>query len=80
MATNKNDRLLVEALVGLARGMGKKTVAEHVGDETTVTLLRELGVDYGQGYHLGRPMPAAELCANAFDGSPAATPLPQHAH
>ncbi len=35
--------------------MGKKTIAEHVGDEETVRLLTGLGVDYGQGYHLGPP-------------------------
>ena len=34
---------------------GQKTIAEHVGDEQTVHLLANLGVDYGQGFHLGRP-------------------------
>ena len=40
--------------------MGKRTVAEQAGDEETVTLLRELGVDQAQGYHLGRPAPLAD--------------------
>jgi EAL domain-containing protein (putative c-di-GMP-specific phosphodiesterase class I) len=35
--------------------MGKKTVAEFVEDEATLKKLRELGVDYAQGYHIGRP-------------------------
>jgi diguanylate cyclase (GGDEF)-like protein/PAS domain S-box-containing protein len=51
------DRLVVEAIVGIARGLGMQTVAESVGDAATVVLLRRLGVDYGQGFHLGRPGP-----------------------
>jgi EAL domain-containing protein (putative c-di-GMP-specific phosphodiesterase class I) len=50
-----NDQLVVKALVGVARGMGKQTVAEFVGDRATVELLRECGVDHGQGFALGRP-------------------------
>ncbi len=61
MTHNNNDRLLVEALVILAQGMGKKTVAEFVGDDQTIALLRQLGVDYAQGYHLGRPTPPDQL-------------------
>ena len=34
-----------------------KTIAEFVEDAGTVSLLRELGVDYSQGYHHGRPVP-----------------------
>ena len=47
------DQLLVQAVVDIARGLGTQTVAEFVGDDATVDLLRQLGVDYGQGYHLG---------------------------
>ncbi len=49
------DQLLVQAVVDIARGLGTQTVAEFVGDDATVELLRQLGVDYGQGYHLGCP-------------------------
>jgi diguanylate cyclase (GGDEF)-like protein/PAS domain S-box-containing protein len=51
------DRLVIGAVVELARGMGKRTIAEFVGDEKTLLTLRELGVDYAQGFHLGRPAP-----------------------
>jgi diguanylate cyclase (GGDEF)-like protein/PAS domain S-box-containing protein len=61
LVTSASDRLLVSALVTVARGLGTLTVAEFVGDEETVELLRELGVDYGQGFHLGRPAPVAEV-------------------
>jgi diguanylate cyclase (GGDEF)-like protein/PAS domain S-box-containing protein len=55
------DRLVIKAIVEVARGLGKSTIAEFVGDEGTVRLLAELGVDYGQGYYIGRPTPAHEL-------------------
>ncbi|MGH2917381.1 MAG: putative bifunctional diguanylate cyclase/phosphodiesterase [Solirubrobacteraceae bacterium] len=54
-ASNRTDRLLITAVVNIARGLGKQTIAEFVRDEETVTALRELGVDWGQGHHLGRP-------------------------
>lgn len=49
------DEHVVKAMVEVARGMGKQTVAEFVEDEETLRLLREYGVDYAQGYHIGRP-------------------------
>ena len=55
------DQLLVQAVVDIARGLGTQTVAEFVGDDATVELLRQLGVDYGQGYHLGCPAPVETL-------------------
>ncbi|MCK7472178.1 MAG: EAL domain-containing protein, partial [Desulfomicrobium escambiense] len=55
LSANPVNRLVVEAIVGIARGMGKKTVAEFVSDEETIRLLRESGVDYAQGYHIGAP-------------------------
>lgn len=58
------DQHLVRAMSELARGLNKRTVAEFVQDEETVRLLRELGVDYGQGYYPGRPAPVAELLAD----------------
>jgi EAL domain-containing protein (putative c-di-GMP-specific phosphodiesterase class I) len=52
------DQLVVPALAGVVRGMGRQTIAEFVGDNRTMTMLREYGVDYAQGFHVGRPMPA----------------------
>jgi EAL domain-containing protein (putative c-di-GMP-specific phosphodiesterase class I) len=43
--------------VDIARGLGPETIAEFVEDEPTLALLHELGVDHGQGFHLGRPEP-----------------------
>jgi EAL domain-containing protein (putative c-di-GMP-specific phosphodiesterase class I) len=54
-----HDQLVVRALVGLVREMGQRTIAEFVGDRETLELLREYGVDYAQGFEIGRPVPAA---------------------
>ncbi len=62
--TNQTDQLLIRAAVDIARGLGKKTIAEYVGDDETVELLRELGVDYAQGFHIGRPAPLVQRLAH----------------
>jgi diguanylate cyclase (GGDEF)-like protein/PAS domain S-box-containing protein len=51
------DQQLVQAIVGVARALGKKTIAEFVNDAETVDLLRAYGVDFAQGFHIGRPAP-----------------------
>jgi diguanylate cyclase (GGDEF)-like protein len=61
---NDADQLTVKAIVQIARGLGKRTIAEFVEDEATRTLLQEYGVDMAQGYHLGRPVDSAELSAS----------------
>jgi EAL domain-containing protein (putative c-di-GMP-specific phosphodiesterase class I) len=55
LPTSRKDQLLVQALAGLAKGMGKQTIAEYVGDEQTLELLRAYGIDYAQGFEVGRP-------------------------
>lgn len=61
VALSPMDQLVVEAIVGIAKGMGKKTIAEFVADVETVCLLERIGVDYAQGYHIGRPGPLGEI-------------------
>jgi len=63
MSQNDADQLVVKAIVEIARGLGKRTIAEFVEDEDTTRLLREYGVDMAQGYHLGRPADVAETLA-----------------
>jgi diguanylate cyclase (GGDEF)-like protein/PAS domain S-box-containing protein len=58
---SRTDELVIEAIVGMARGLGKRTVAEFVGDDETIAMLAALGVDFAQGYHVGRPFPTALL-------------------
>jgi diguanylate cyclase (GGDEF)-like protein/PAS domain S-box-containing protein len=60
---NPTDQLVVEAIVGIARGMGKKTVAEFVTDQAMTDRLRRSGIDYAQGFHIGMPRPIVETFA-----------------
>lgn len=58
---NATDRLILSSIVSIAKGMGKKTVAEFVTASKVLELVREFGVDYAQGYAVGRPKPLEEL-------------------
>jgi len=54
---NQDDVVFVKALNDAVRGFGKYTIAEFVEDEATLAILRDIGVDYAQGYLIGRPAP-----------------------
>jgi PAS domain S-box-containing protein len=58
LATNPDNIHVVKAIVSLARAFGLQTIAEGVEDEQALTLLRAEGVDFAQGFHLGRPGPS----------------------
>ena len=49
------DRTIVRSIAQIAQETGKQTIAEHVENSATLDLLRELGVDYAQGFYIGRP-------------------------
>jgi len=49
-------RAFLHAMVTLCRGLGTKTIAEHVETEGQANLLRELGADYAQGFFFGHPL------------------------
>lgn len=55
--TDPIDLTFVRSINEIGHTMGKLTVAEFVEDGETLETLRELGVDYAQGYHIGRPTP-----------------------
>jgi diguanylate cyclase (GGDEF)-like protein/PAS domain S-box-containing protein len=58
---SRTDELVIETIVAMAHGLGKHTIAEFVGDDETIEMLAGLGVDFGQGDHIGVPFPVAEL-------------------
>ncbi len=64
LVSSEEDRRVVQSIVTLADQFNLLAVAEGVEDEATLAALRELGAQYAQGYHLGRPAPAVPL-ANA---------------
>lgn len=50
-----NARVVVETIVSFAKRMGVQTVAEFVHSESIHRIVKELGVDYSQGFYLGKP-------------------------
>jgi EAL domain-containing protein (putative c-di-GMP-specific phosphodiesterase class I) len=63
LLTNEGSKRVVRAVVDLAHGFGQRTIAEGVENEETRDALAAMGVDYGQGYLFGRPVPAADALA-----------------
>ncbi|MFK7885973.1 MAG: putative bifunctional diguanylate cyclase/phosphodiesterase [Gammaproteobacteria bacterium] len=63
MAHDPIDRALVGSINDIAHAMNKLTVAEYVEDQDAVKRLREMGVDYAQGFYLAEPRPMAEFFA-----------------
>jgi len=55
------NQLVVQSVVDIARGLGKRTIAEFVGDQETQDLLKGYGVDYVQGFHVARPRPLGPM-------------------
>ena len=69
-----DDRIAESIVSGIARAartLGVSAIAEHVENPATADKLRELDVDFGQGYHFGRPQPLGALL-DAFRTAPAA--------
>jgi diguanylate cyclase (GGDEF)-like protein len=76
--TNGKDLAVVHSVLELAHRLGMRAVAEGVEDADTADLMVELGADLLQGYHLGRPVPAADLLSAAMSKDlRQATPIPR---
>ncbi len=63
------SRLMVEIIVLLAKKIGAKTIAEFVSSEEIYNIVKELGVDYAQGFYVGKPERPA-LYLNNSSASP----------
>jgi diguanylate cyclase (GGDEF)-like protein len=61
LPTSMTDQLMVKAMVQVAKGLGMKTIAEFVEGEDTILFLKQYGVDFAQGFHVGRPVPVTEI-------------------
>jgi diguanylate cyclase (GGDEF)-like protein/PAS domain S-box-containing protein len=57
LARDSVNQAMVGAMIKLARTLNFKVIAEHVEDDSAVAAARSIGVDYLQGYALGRPAP-----------------------
>ena len=61
LATSSTDQAIVRGIVGVAKELRTKTVAEFVGDAKTIDLLRDYGVDFAQGFEIGEPRAADSI-------------------
>jgi EAL domain-containing protein (putative c-di-GMP-specific phosphodiesterase class I)/CheY-like chemotaxis protein len=59
---SKDAYTIVRATVDLAHSLGLSAVAEGVENRATLDVLTRLGCDIAQGYHIGRPLPPAQVC------------------
>lgn len=66
---DRRDRVIVQSMVDIGHSLDKSVVAEFIEDEATLMLLAEMGIDYAQGYFIGRPTmePAARTSRNQED-------------
>jgi diguanylate cyclase (GGDEF)-like protein/PAS domain S-box-containing protein len=67
------DQLVIQAIVRIARGLDKETIAEFVTNENTRRMVQHLSVDYAQGNHIGEPLSLEQLLDAALSraGAPA---------
>jgi EAL domain-containing protein (putative c-di-GMP-specific phosphodiesterase class I) len=83
VSSDGDDAAIVQATIGLAHNLRLKVVAEGVENVEQLQLLRNLGCDEYQGYHMSKPMPAQEFeqCLRRADANvpAAATPAFEHA-
>jgi EAL domain-containing protein (putative c-di-GMP-specific phosphodiesterase class I) len=63
--TDELNRAMVKSMNDIAHVMGKQTVAEFVETREALVMLKDMGVDYVQGFYLGRP----EIIGNANDSA-----------
>jgi diguanylate cyclase (GGDEF)-like protein/PAS domain S-box-containing protein len=69
MADDPIDRAMVEAINSVGHVMGKRTIAEFVDSDRVLALLRDIGVDYAQGYGVARPQPFGPRLKVASSGA-----------
>jgi len=60
IVNNKINYAMVKSINEIAQVMGKQTIAEFVENDSTLVILEKIGVDYAQGYAIGKPRPFTE--------------------
>ena len=61
------DYAMINSITEIAHFMDKQVIAEFVSDENTSLVLKNIGVDYGQGWHFGKPRPLQEVLLEIAD-------------
>jgi len=57
IVNSEKDQLVVKSIVSLAKTLGVKVVAEYVENQDILDIITQMGIDYAQGYHIGKPSP-----------------------
>lgn len=57
IATDKNARIITEAIISFSKKLGRETITEYVANEEIYNIVKELGADYSQGFYFGEPLP-----------------------
>jgi len=57
IATDKNARIITEAIISFSKKLGRKTITEYVSNEEIYKIVKDLGADYSQGFYFGAPAP-----------------------
>ncbi|WP_293446514.1 GGDEF domain-containing phosphodiesterase [Persephonella sp.] len=58
---NKESFFIVESIVKIAKTLGLKTIAEFIENERILKIIKNLDIDYAQGFYLGKPSPINEI-------------------
>ncbi len=67
VVTDRVSRSMVEAITGVGHAMGLSVIGEFVENDDVMQIIRDLGVDYGQGYGIGKPEPLADALRSLND-------------
>jgi len=57
IGSDKNARIITEAIISFSKKLGRKTITEYVSDEEIYKIVKDLGADYSQGFYFGAPSP-----------------------
>jgi len=57
IGSDKNARIITEAIISFSKKLGRKTITEYVHNEEVYEIVKELGADYSQGFYFGIPSP-----------------------
>lgn len=69
MVKDNRDKAFVLSISTLAKEMGIRTIAEFVEDEATLKAVEMAGINYAQGYYIGRPGPGESILGSSSSGS-----------
>ena len=61
MVKDENDAVIVRSIITLAHNLGYQVVADGIENQETWEMLRVLGCDGGQGFHMCHPLPAEDF-------------------